>query len=564
MSASRTTLTRCESKAGKTRSGASQANKTRLSRSTISPIDPVTYLQRTIGNREVERLVKGATTLQRKCACGGGAGVSDGCEKCRKTEHLGLQAKLQVGDAGDVYEREADRVADQVMSTSPHSAVTGVVPRIQRLAGSSTGQSAPVAPTSVEHALAGPGRPLERALRQDMEQRFGSDFSRVRVHSGESAARSAQDVNAKAYTVGHDIVFAASQFVPGTHEGRRLIAHELTHVVQQTGAQPGIPLASARSGMIQRAPLSKNEADYKKFVKQGTWCRDTEKSGQFHPGQQCYREVPPRRGYPSGNQVCFDKKTGKFVEPPSPDYISAVSGQNKDGTCDIPLGLLDFPQPFTHRGRRALGHFIADIATEDPALIGRHFGRFSGLAMGIALPDVDSRLGGAALTAVMAFLAGKLGEHGLPVLDRLAEKYGFVPTISLGAGSNVSLGLGLGFEKRDRPLPLVPINTYLTLGLDSSLADEPGGSGTFLAKVGVRIDPGKQGGVFALGSVGAGAVVGKDTYGAASTEVGVGYRATDFLDVQVVRETVTGGERDATYWLTLKLVAPQSVLRGHP
>ena len=98
----------------------------------------------------------------------------------------------------------------------------------------------------------------------------------------------------------------------------------------------------------------------------------------------------------------------------------------------------------------------------------------------------------------------------------------------------------------------------------SSLADEPGGSGTFLAKVGVRIDPGKQGGVFALGSVGAGAVVGKDTYGAASTEVGVGYRATDFLDVQVVRETVTGGERDATYWLTLKLVAPQSVLRGHP
>jgi hypothetical protein len=228
------------------------------------------------------------------------------------------------------------------------------------------------------------------------------------------------------------------------------------------------------------------------------------------------------------------------------------------------LGLTDPPQPFTHRGRRALGHFIGDIATEDRALIGRHFGRISGVAMGIALPDVGSRLGGAALTAILGFLGGKLGERGLPTLGRLTEEYGFVPTISLGAGSNVGLGLGVGFEKRDRPLPLVPINTYLTLGLDSSLADEPGGSGTFLARVGVRIDPGKQGGVFALGSVGAGAVVGKDVYAAASTEVGVGYRATDFLDVQVVRETVTGGERDATYWLTLKLVAPQSVLKGHP
>ena len=183
--------------------------------------------------------------VQRKCACGGG--VPDGCQKCRKAEHLGLQAKLQVGDAGDVYQREADRVADQVMSTSPHSAVTGLAPRIHRVAGPSTGQSAPAAPTSVEHALAGPGRPLERALRRDMEQRFGSDFSRVRVHFGESAAQSAQDVNAKAYTVGHDIVFAAGQFAPDTHEGRRLLAHELTHVVQQSTGQ-------ITDGVVQRAP----------------------------------------------------------------------------------------------------------------------------------------------------------------------------------------------------------------------------------------------------------------------------------------------------------------------
>ena len=93
------------------------------------------------------------------------------------------------------------------------------------------------APASVDQALASPGRPLEPALRQDMEQRFGHDFSRVRVHSGAAAEQSARDVNAHAYTVGHNIVFGAGRFAPGTHEGRRLIAHELTHVVQQSGAE---------------------------------------------------------------------------------------------------------------------------------------------------------------------------------------------------------------------------------------------------------------------------------------------------------------------------------------
>ena len=80
-------------------------------------------------------------TLQRRCACNGAAGVSGECEECGKKKQLGLQAKLQIGEAGDIYEREADRVADQVMSISPHSAVSGSPPRIQRLAGQSTGQA---------------------------------------------------------------------------------------------------------------------------------------------------------------------------------------------------------------------------------------------------------------------------------------------------------------------------------------------------------------------------------------------------------------------------------------
>jgi hypothetical protein len=325
-------------------------------------------------------------------------------------------------------------------------------------------------------------------------------------------------------------------------------------------------------GTPKPAPKRKSAAvtqvDYERLVKQGKWCRDSEKSGQLHPGLQCYREIPPSEGYPPGNQVCFDKTTGEFAEE-SPDFISAVSGQKEDGTCDIPLGITDPPQPFTQRGRRALGHLAADIATEDAGLIGRPFGLFSGVAMGIALPKrgLDSPgLGTVAVPAILGFVAGELGARALPLLNRVARKHGFLPTIGLGAGSNAGLSLGVGLEKRDRPLPIVPINTYLTFGFDSSLAvtDEPGASSTFMAKVGVRIDPGKQGGLFATGSLGAGIEAGRDVSGATSTDLGVGYRATDFLDVQLVRETISGEtDRGATYWLTLKLVAPQRVLEGH-
>ncbi|HKP51307.1 MAG TPA: DUF4157 domain-containing protein [Chloroflexia bacterium] len=92
------------------------------------------------------------------------------------------------------------------------------------------------APPIVHEVLRSPGQPLDSGVRGLMEPRFGHDFSRVRIHSGPTAEQSARDLNANAYTVGHDIVFGAGRFIPGTHEGQRLIAHELTHVVQQSGS----------------------------------------------------------------------------------------------------------------------------------------------------------------------------------------------------------------------------------------------------------------------------------------------------------------------------------------
>lgn len=166
---------------------------------------------------------------QRKCAFGLPKSSLTG-EYEGKTR---LQAKLTIGASNDPLEQEADRVADQVLAAPIHSAVSGAAPCIQRFTGQGTGDAG-AAPASVDRVLSGSGRPLDPAVQQDMGQRFGHDFSQVRVHTDSVAEQSAQDINAHAYTVGHNIVFGAGGFAPRSHEGRRLIAHELTHVLQQS------------------------------------------------------------------------------------------------------------------------------------------------------------------------------------------------------------------------------------------------------------------------------------------------------------------------------------------
>jgi hypothetical protein len=90
-----------------------------------------------------------------------------------------------------------------------------------------------IAPPIVHEVLRSPGRSLDPATRAYMEPRFGYDFSQVRIYTDAKAAESARMVNALAYTAGRGVVFAAGQYAPGTTGGRRLLAHELTHVIQQ-------------------------------------------------------------------------------------------------------------------------------------------------------------------------------------------------------------------------------------------------------------------------------------------------------------------------------------------
>jgi hypothetical protein len=159
------------------------------------------------------------------------------------------------GSVGDVCEQEADRVAREVIPLAGvHAQVeaqTSPPPVIQRHLSGSDGAKEGAAQSIVQDVLALPGQPLDGVTRAFFEPRFGHDFGNVRVHADERAAESARTMHASAYTVGRDIVFASGHDNQSTREGRRLLAHELTHVVQQRSSGPREMLQrseSAQSG----------------------------------------------------------------------------------------------------------------------------------------------------------------------------------------------------------------------------------------------------------------------------------------------------------------------------
>jgi hypothetical protein len=183
----------------------------------------------------------------------------------RLLEQRTIQPKLTVSEPDDKYEREADRIADAVMRMSESTTVeerpVGEVDsdRVQRMCTRCRRRARQGKPLNcsdceeelqrkvtsrritgenpdLEHqieSVRGGGRSLPSSVRSFFEPRFGRDFSDVRVHTDNRADAAARSVNAEAFTVGRDIAFRSGAYQPGTKSGRRLLAHELTHVVQQ-------------------------------------------------------------------------------------------------------------------------------------------------------------------------------------------------------------------------------------------------------------------------------------------------------------------------------------------
>lgn len=306
------------------------------------PTEQVLHLQRTIGNRAVNRLIQSGT----------------------------IQAKLTVGKPNSIYEKEADRVADRVMSMPEGSPVqresageeekegvqskplaeqiTPLIRRqaeeeekaqtkpllqrqeaeeeeaqtkpliqrqaeeeekpaqtkllqrqegeeekeaqtkLQRQAEEEEKQAQPKAAPggtpkvtpNIEsniNSMRGGGQPLSESTRSFFEPRFGADFSHVRLHTGTNAAQTAQSINARAFTTGKDIVFNSGQYSPGTSSGNHLLAHELTHVIQQ---KKGIDLAlnmknkttQKREDEVIRKEFEKNSIKLKKIFKNIKTC----------------------------------------------------------------------------------------------------------------------------------------------------------------------------------------------------------------------------------------------------------------------------------------------------
>jgi len=149
-----------------------------------------------------------------------------------------FQPKLLIGEAGDPLERQADALADHVMRMPVQR--RPAAPRISSITTSASAGAGLAAPSIVHETLRSPGQPLDVATRAFFEPRFGMDFSQVRLHTGSIAAQSTRAIEAKAYTVGSDIVFGAGHYSPSSTTGQRLLAHELVHTVQQ-GSRIGAP-----------------------------------------------------------------------------------------------------------------------------------------------------------------------------------------------------------------------------------------------------------------------------------------------------------------------------------
>jgi len=230
-------------------------------------VSSILQLQRTIGNQAVQRMLQ-TNAEELEVALASTASHRFGHDFSGIPMHPpaagAIQTKLAISKPGDEYEQEADRVSEQVMRIPEPQLQRacpcgGGCPRCQteqpgqehehlqtkRVGSSDLGQTA--IPPTVHEVLRSPGQSLDPETRSFMEPRFGHDFSRVRVHADMAAERSVLDLNARAYTSGHNIVFGAGGFTPSTQEGRRLIAHELTHVVQQGGHEG--------AGRIQRKEI---------------------------------------------------------------------------------------------------------------------------------------------------------------------------------------------------------------------------------------------------------------------------------------------------------------------
>jgi hypothetical protein len=386
-----------------------------------------------------------------------------------------LQAKLAINRPGEEFEQEADRVAETVMRMPApqlqRKCACGGTPgptgeceacrqkrfslqRVRQSSGAFT-SDASFAPHIVYDVLSSPGQPLDAATRSFMEPRFGYDFSHVRVHSNEAAEQSAHDVNALAFTVGRHIVFGRGRFAPDTSTGRKLIAHELTHVVQQDSAsvsQPGATPVSTPNrrqlmrsialdstiGICHRVLTSRNIDVSKGGLRVVLLLRPLDKNvpncGDHDFSIALTR---PRTLLPDKELASCDGRTGgtrifAFSNVPSDTYYLTIAREFDNPDCCMDGDILAFDEPISEaspscRQHQSLStmdivHGALDIAGFIPVL-----GAIpDGLNAGIYAVEGDWVNAGFSLVAMVPLWGDgvKLAQIGGKASIRISEKAG--------------------------------------------------------------------------------------------------------------------------------------------
>ena len=286
-----------------------------------TPRTDLLALQRAVGNRAVTALVRGETT------------------------EVPIQAKLQVGPVNDVYEQEADLVARMVTSgTALHKPAAnvkskhadeqeeggtpGLATNIKRMvqrkktanhetASTVRADGSFTAGTQINERLQRleqGGRPLPDSVRRELEPRFGADFSAVKIHTGNEAVQLSRDIGARAFTHGSHIAFGAGEFSPNSQAGRQLLAHELTHTIQQTGARPRSSVQRSPNGVIQRGP---------------TWDKIKNFFSRKKPEPVLPEISAPVMGTPPEIQAAAHAKVSKAAEDARTLYANAVAAANQ-------------------------------------------------------------------------------------------------------------------------------------------------------------------------------------------------------------------------------------------
>jgi hypothetical protein len=323
-----------------------------------------------------------------------------------------VQPKLAVGRVDDPLEHEADRIAGQVMAMPDSDfSIAAVQPQVSRRCATCKDEentlqtkrlgtpeaAANEAPGLVHDALRSPAQPLDDGVRAFFEPRFDTDLRHVRLHEGTIAARSAQAVGARAYTVGHDIVFADA-IDTKSHRGRLLLAHELTHTVQQAGgATAGPKLQRQFPTPIEQEdmkdPDCPPEAPYRWGPKRGP--------GTADPAVVSPCMVTPMP-HPQQNPLTPDQTTPQQAAPPEPAPAPAPTptpeappGAAPQAPAPAPAAL---DQPAAETGDvdtrfeddpLSEGGFGPDDATTRACLIELRFGLFEARAHSRSIWSAD-------------------------------------------------------------------------------------------------------------------------------------------------------------------------------